>query len=297
MLRSDVERQRDYVAWADRMLEKGYFARAPVSGARQELDRLSHQLAVVEEEARVFRLFTAPKETRELESKIEGARATFEYQCARRKAHEDRLAALLKQAGKYTIRAPHDGMIVYPPIFEWMRRPLQPGVEVYQHEDILFLPDLSEIEVEVPYHETVAARVRVGMPADVRIAALPGRRFAGKVASIEMLPRSNYKGWDWTLQFFARVRLDRAPPGLLPFMSAEVRLDTGRVEDALVIPSGAMAVVGDRRCCYVLGPAGPERREITIGRSTPEFLEVTAGLREGERVVLDPGRDIPRATL
>lgn len=290
MLRADVERQRDYVAWADRMQEKGYFARAPVLSARQELDRLAHERSVAEQEARVFREFTAPKETRQLESQVEGAEATFEYQVARLKAHEERLAGLLKQAEKYTMRAPHDGMVIYPPIFEWRGEPLQPGAEVFQHEDILFLPDLSRLEVEVPIHESVGARVRVGMAADVRITALPGRRFTGKVVSIEMLPRSNYKGWDWTLQFFTRVRLDRTPPGLLPFMSAEVRIDTGRVEDALVIPAGAMAMVDDRRCCYVLGPAGPERRAITIGRSTPEFLEVTAGLEEGERVVLNPGR-------
>jgi len=297
MLRADLERQRDYVAWAERMHAKGYFARARVLGARQELDRLAHEQSVAEQEDRVFRDFTAPKEIRQLESEIEGGQATFEYQSARLKAHEERLAMLLKQAEKYTLRAPHDGMIVYPPIFEWRGLPLQPGAEVFQHEDILFLPDLSRLEVEVQIHESVGARVRVGMTADVRITALPGRRFTGKVVSIEMLPRMNIKGLDWALYYFARVRLDRTPPGLLPFMSAEVRIDTGRVEDALVIPAEAMAVVHEQMCCYVLGPAGPERRPITIGRSTTEFLEVTEGLKEGERVVLHPGRDIPRKGL
>lgn len=294
MLRADLERQRDYVAWAERMLEKGYFARAPVLGARQERDRLAHELSVVEQEARVFRDFTAPKEIREFESQIEGAQATFEFQCVRLKAHEERLAMLRKQAGKYTLRAPHDGMVVYPPIFAWRGEPLQPGAEVFQYEDILFLPDLSRMDVEVAIHESVGARVRLGMAADVRITALPGRRFSGKVVSIEMLPRENYKGWENRLHYFARVRLDRTPAGLLPFMSAEVRFDTGRVEDALVIPTEALTMVEDRRSCYVLGPAGPERRSITIGRSTPEFLEVVDGLAEGERVVLHPGRDLSR---
>ena len=77
-------------------------------------------------------------------------------------------------------------------------------------------------------------------------------------------------------------------------MSAEVRFDTGRVEDALVIPPGAMAMAEGQRCCYVLGTAGPERRALTIGHSTPEFLEVTAGLAEGERVVLHPRPEMLR---
>ena len=212
----------------------------------------------------------------------------------RLKAREERLAMLRKQAENFTIRAPHDGMVVYMPIFAWRGHPLQAGLEVFQHEELFFLPDLSQMEVEVSIHETMGPRVRVGTIAEVRILSLPGRRFSGKIVSMELLPRVNYKGWEMTLYFFARVRLDQTPPGLLPFMSAEVRFDTGRVEDALVIPAEAMTMADGRRCCYVVGPSGLERRAITIGHSTPEFLEVTDGLEEGEQVVLHPGPDGPR---
>jgi HlyD family secretion protein len=294
LLESDFGRQRQYVAWADRMLEKGYFSRAPVLSARQALDRIAHDRSVAQFESRVFRLFTAPKEIRQLESQVEGARATFGYQSMRLKALEERLAFLRKQAGSFTIRAPHDGMVVYVPAFEWRGRPLQAGTEVFQYEDLFFLPDLSRMEVEVAIHESMGARVRVGTTAEVRISSLPGRRFSGKVASMELLPRLNYKGWEMKLHFYARVRLDQTPPGLLPFMSAEVRFDTGRVEDALVIPVDAMAMVDGQRCCYVVGPAGLERRAITIRSATPEFLEVTDGLEEGEQVVLHPRPDSSR---
>ncbi len=294
LLNSDFERQRDYVAWAERMLEKGYFSRAPVLSARQELQRIAHQRSVAEQEFRVFRHFSAPREIRQLESAIEGAQATLGFQSMRRKAHEERLASLRKQAEKYTIRAPHDGMVVYVPLFQWMGIRLQAGAEVFQYEDLFYLPDLSRMEVEVAIHETMGARVRAGMPAEVRIAALPGRRFSGKVVSVEMLPRVNYKGWEEKMHFYARVRLDQTPPGLLPFMSAEVRIDTGRIEDALVIQVEALAMVDGQRCCDVVGPAGLERRAITIRNATPEFLEVTDGLEEGERVALRPRPERPR---
>ncbi len=293
LLDSDFERQRDYVAWAERMLEKGYFSRAPVLSARQALERIAQERSVAEHEFRVFRLFTAPKEIRQLESQIEGARATLGFEATRLEAHEERLADLRKQEEKFTIRAPHDGMVVYSPMFEWRGSPLRAGTEVFQHEDLFFLPDLSRMEVEVAIHESVGARVRVGMPAEIRIIALPGRTFSGKVVSIELLPRVNYKGWEMKLHFFARVRLDRTPPGLLPFLSAEVRIDTGRVEKALVIPAEAMAMDDGRRCCDVVGPDGIERRAITVRNATPEWLEVTGGLEEGEQVVLHPAADRP----
>jgi multidrug efflux pump subunit AcrA (membrane-fusion protein) len=69
-------------------------------------------------------------------------------------------------------------------------------------------------------------------------------------------------------------------------MSAEVKFDTGRVPDALVIPVEAMAVVDGQQSCYVIGSHGLERRAITTRRATTDLLEVTAGLNEGERVVL-----------
>jgi HlyD family secretion protein len=294
VLNSDWERQRGYVAWAERMLEKGYFSRASVLSARQALERLAHDRSVAELESRVFRLFTAPKEVRQLESQIEGARATFSYESMRLKAHEERLASLRKQAEKYTIRAPHDGMVVYVPAFEWRGRPLQAGTEVFQYEELLFLPDLSRMDVEVAIHESMGARVRVGTTAEVRITSQPGRTFSGKVVSMELLPRLNYKGWEMKMHFFARVRLEETPPGLLPFMSAEVRIDTGRVEDTLVIPVDAMAMVDGQRCCYVVGPDGLERRAIAIRGATPEYLEVIDGLEEGEQVVLHPGLEILR---
>lgn len=297
LLASDFQRQGQYVAWADRMLEKGYFSRAPVLSARQALERIAHDRSVAELESRVFRLFTSPKEIRRLESEVEGAQATFGYQSMRLKAYEDRLARFRKQAEKYVIRAPHDGMVVYVPMWEWRGIPLEAGAEIFQNEELFFLPDLSKMEVEVAIHETMGARVKVGTTADVRIMSLPGERFSGKIASMEMLPRVNEKGWEEKMHFYTRIRLDRTPPGLLPFMSAEVRFDTGRIENALVIASEAMAMVDGQRCCYVIGPDGLERRAITIRNATPDFLEVTEGLEEGETILLHPKPRNPRGDL
>ena len=194
------------------MFEKGYYSRAAVLGAAGA-GRIAHDRSVAEQESRVFRLFTAPKEIRRLESEVEGAQATFGFESMRLKAQEDRLTSLRKQAETYTIRAPHDGIVVYPPIFEWRDRPLGAGLEVFQHEELLFLPDLSRIEIEVSIHESKGAAVRVGMPAEVRITAQPGRIFSGRVASLEILPRVNYKGWEMRLNYFARSGSTRRPPG------------------------------------------------------------------------------------
>ena len=58
--------------------------------------------------------------------------------------------------------------------------------------------------------------------------------------------------------------------------------------NALVIPPQALAIERGREVCYVAGPDGPRRREVAIGRFSPEMLEVESGLAEGEEVLLDP---------
>jgi hypothetical protein len=46
-----------------------------------------------------------------------------------------------------------------------------------------------------------------------------------------------------------------------------------------------MSIVGGQPHCYVVVPGGLELRTITTGRSTIDYLEVTGGLSEGERIV------------
>jgi HlyD family secretion protein len=90
--------------------------------------------------------------------------------------------------------------------------------------------------------------------------------------------------------FMGHVRLDAIPEGLRPGMSAEVEIRTALRQDVLTIPPDALAVESGRDVCYVRNPDGLERREVKLGKSTRDLLEVVAGLEEGEEVVSDPTR-------
>jgi HlyD family secretion protein len=286
LLRSDFQRQADRLAWTEVMVGKGYASQAQLLTERQALARARHDLRKAEGEFDLFRRFEVPKEVRSLEGEIEKAATNDRVEADRLKAEQDRLAHIRKQIANCTLRAPQDGIVVYTNGYGWWATPLKPGDRAYQDEELFLIPDLSRMEAEVSVHETMAPRVRVGMKADVRIAAMGERVFPGRVVSIDLLPTTDWKGWDERLKrFLVRVRLDQTPPRALRFMSAIVRFDTGRVPDALVIPVEAMAVVDGRQSCYVAGSHGLERRAITTRRATTELLEVTGGLDEGERVV------------
>jgi HlyD family secretion protein len=285
--RSDSRRQADRVAWAEAMEVKGYLSKSQLLSERQALARIRHELRTAEGEFDLFRRFEIPRQIQTLRGQIETAEITQRVEADRLKAEQEQLAYYRRQIKNCLVRAPHDGVVVYANGNRWRSRPLEPGTRVYQDQVMFVLPDLSQMDVEVSVHESVGPRVRVGMKANVQLASLGNQVIPGRVVSIEMLSVVNWKEWDERLRhFIVRVRLDKTPPSALPFMSASVEFDTGRVSDALVIPVEALAVDHGRHSCYVIAEGGLEKRPITTRRATTDLLEVTAGLSEGERVIV-----------
>jgi HlyD family secretion protein len=287
LAKSDLERQADRLAWTETMFAKGYLSESKRLSERQTLAQARHDLRKAEGEFQVFRRFHVPKEVRTIRSRIETAQNNYRVAADRLKAEEDELAYLRKQIDQCIIRAPQDGVVVYTNGGKWWPHPLAPGTRVQQDQVLFVIPDLRQMEVEVSVHESMAPRVQVGMTASVNIASMGDRIIPGRVTSIDLLPSLSWKEWDERLRrFIVRVRLDKSPPSALPFMSASVQIDTGRVEDALVIPVEALAVVDGQQFCYVVADDGLHRRAITTRRSTTDLLEVTEGLNAGEHVVL-----------
>jgi HlyD family secretion protein len=285
---SDARRQADRVAWAEAMETKGYLSRSQLLSERQTLARAQHELRRTEGEFDFFRRFEIPGEIKRLQGQIETAEITQRVEADRLKAEQEQLTYYRKQIQNCIVRAPHDGVVVHAYNGRlWRMRQLEPGRKFYQEQVMFVLPDLNQMDVEVPVHEYLGPRVRVGMKANVELTLLGNQVIPGHVVSIEMLSVVNWREDDERVRnFIVRVRLDKTPPSALPFMSASVEFDTGRVDDALVIPVEALAVEHGRQSCYVIADQGLEKRPITTRRATRDLLEVTAGLSEGERVIL-----------
>jgi HlyD family secretion protein len=286
LTRSDYQNQVSRLAWTEAMHAKGYASKAQLIVERQALDKAGHDLRKVEGEFRLFRDYQAPKEILTLRGQVQIAEHNHSVETERLKAQNDRLAHTRKQVENCRVLAPHDGIAVHANKRAWWATRLDPGVRVYENQELFKIPDLSRMEIEVSVHETMGPRVRIGMRARVRVASMGDRVFAGRVASIIPFPIANEKEWDESLRhYLARVRMDDTPPGVLPLMSAVVEIDTGRVPGALVIPVEAMAVVDGLEFCYVRLPDGVARRRIVTRSATADLLEVTRGLSEGEQVV------------
>lgn len=73
-------------------------------------------------------------------------------------------------------------------------------------------------------------------------------------------------------------------------MFARVRIETGRIADALVIPRDSIQYRGGRAFVYVVNDTLIHRREIEPGLQSEGRVQVRSGLNPGDLLVIsDPG--------
>jgi len=285
---SDVKVADDRLAWSERMGAKGYASLRQIANDRESVLSATLRLKRAQTELDTYRRYTAPKNIVAFKAEVEKARKWFIHEAGDFEKSKVQLAYYRSLIERCTIRAPHDGFVIYangPFREEVERTPIEPGASVRQGQELFYFPDLSKMEVVAMLNESVVDRVRRGMPARVRFEGLGGRALEGRVEAVDSLPRRSVSDVPY---YPCRIALELTPSGLLPGMSAEVEVQVGRCQDVLAVPTEAVSVDRDRSICYVIGLSGPERREITPGRSTPDLIEVTDGLNEGESVVLNP---------
>jgi HlyD family secretion protein len=285
LARSDVQRARDRLNWTHAMKAKGYVSQGTVKS--DEFTAAQLELTLKQEEGAfdVFQKFTAPRTIRELEGAVLGAEANLDYQILRAQRHEGRLATLQQQVDACTIRAPHDGYVVYA---NDARREIyiEEGMPVRQNQKLFYLPDLNDMEVVALLNESVVNEVRSGMRARVHVEGMPNRTMWGLVTKVAQLAAPD---WRSDVRYFeGTVKLEAPLAGLKPGMTAQVELQMPERDNVLAVPSEAVTSDDGQDVCFVIQGDGLERRPVKLGRVTEAMTEVTEGLHEGEQVVMNP---------
>ncbi len=154
------------------------------------------------------------------------------------------------------------------------------GMYVKPATEVLTLADLSSVWLLVDVFERQSDWVRVGQPAEVRLGYLPGRVWEGEVEFV--YPTIDAKSR--TLQ--VRLRFDNPNEALKPDMYANVRIYAGPKDNVLSIPREALIKTADsQRVIVALEPGRFRAQEVVAGMESGDFVEIIAGLSEGDRVV------------
>jgi len=161
------------------------------------------------------------------------------------------------------------------------------GAAANAKASVVTLADMDSLQVEADVSEANLEKVRIGQPCEVQLDALPEVRFPAEVHMI--VPTADRS----KATVLVKVRFLGKDARILPEMSAKVaflersvRKDEQQPRTA-VNPAAVVAGNG-RKTVFVIRGNRVSETGIKTGASVGELIEVTSGLKGGEKVVLKP---------
>ena len=171
-----------------------------------------------------------------------------------------------------TLRAPVGGFV--------LEKNVLAGQKIMAGEALFKVADLSTVWVEGEVFEQDLASVRVGQTVHADLEALPGEQRLGRISYI--YPTLNPD----TRTVRIRVVLPNADLKLKPGMYATLRIAGTERSSVLTVPRSAVLSTGERSIVFVREANGQlAPREVMIGPSSDDRIEVLRGLAAGETVV------------
>ena len=160
-------------------------------------------------------------------------------------------------------------------------------------DDLIFRGTVDEIDV---------GRLKEGMPAEIKVGALPNARVEGVLARIWLKAEKeeNSTVFPVELEILSATEVDAAHPEAPPKpvilragYSANAEIIIEKRENVLLIPERVIEFSGDTaRVNVLLADNQVEERVIQTGLSDAIKIEVVSGLEEGMKVREKPPREI-----
>jgi multidrug efflux pump subunit AcrA (membrane-fusion protein) len=179
--------------------------------------------------------------------------------------------------GQYYKKSP-----VYAPISgSIISTPLKNGTTVSTNTTIAIVGDISNLQVTADIPERYVAVLKEGLKAEISVEAYPGVVFEATVSRVSPVVDTTSRTKEIVLHF--NKRDERVNAG----MFGKVKLYTQDYTDQVVMPSDALVQLNDENYAYVVKEDSTvERRKVVTGNSVDGKIQITEGVNEGEKVVI-----------
>jgi HlyD family secretion protein len=178
------------------------------------------------------------------------------------------LDGLSKILDNLTLRATIDGQLATP---HW-----EVGQAVTQGQSLGSIDVLGSYKVRVPIDELYLPRISTGLHATTDLA---GKTYNLVITYI--YPTITAGRFEVDMNFDGET-----PPGIRKGQSLRMRIELGQSSEELLLPVGGFYKDTGGNWVYVLDSENRAvRRDIKLGRKSPDYFEVLEGLKPGDKVV------------
>jgi HlyD family secretion protein len=145
--------------------------------------------------------------------------------------------------------------------------------------------ELSQgLEAIAKVPESDLGRLRIGLPADVRVDSFPDRRFPARIR--QLAPRAVKQ--NNVTSFEVKLELLNPPPELRIGMTADIDFQTGALPSRTLVPTVAVVTEKGRPGVLLVGKdRKPTFQPVELGVSSGKDTQILSGLSSGTRVFID----------
>jgi HlyD family secretion protein len=317
---------QDYLEWSQKLFNEKYLSKTQLQADQLALQRADLNLQVATNDALLLKKYMYNRQVAQLTSDVNQARMALERTKAKARANiaqakaglgakeqeyqrqQDKLTKIDDQITKGKLVAPTEGMVVYATSAggghgHENRQPLADGVQVWERQELIYLPRSTSTIAEVDVQEASLQKVHAGLPALVTVEALADKKLMGTVTRIAPLPDPQSMWMNPDMKIYkTEIALDTDDPTLRSGMNCKAEIIVEQHADAVYIPVETVLRVGGQPTVYVLNEDGEtEQRKVEIGLDDKSMVRVISGLREGELVLSTPplnaGATVPGSKL
>jgi RND family efflux transporter MFP subunit len=168
------------------------------------------------------------------------------------------------------VRAPFDGLVA--------ERTVSVGDYVTKGTKVAVVVRVNPLRIRLTVPEQFVNVVGLGQPVTFEVDAYPGREFRGIVRYISPTLEANQRA------LTVEAAVPNVDGALKPGFFATARLQQPVKTPATVVPAVAVRTIGGTSRVYVASGDHVEERIVTIGQTVDALVEITSGLKTGERV-------------
>ena len=198
---------------------------------------------------------------------------------AQRDALKNQLASAQARAGlshnnvsKTKVSAPFDGVVE--------EQLVAAGDYIKLGDPMFKLVSNAKLRAHLPFPESAAPRLKVGMPVRISSPLAPGSVIEGVVEDI----RPTVSEGNRAIDVIARLN---NPGELKGGGSVDAAVVTGQKEQAIVVPEQSVVLRPAGKVVYLIAEGKAKQQVVQVGSKQRGVIEITGGLSGGETIALD----------
>jgi HlyD family secretion protein len=193
------------------------------------------------------------------------------------------------QLDEFLIEAPSSGTVIEVKVEEG--EIISSGTSTVTGGTALMkIADLSKMLAKVKINEVNITQVKLGQIVDMRLDAVPGHVYHGKV--IQISPQGDRA--NNIVTFLTTIEVEDPDERMKPTMTANIDIISSELKNVLYVPVEVVSREGSNDVVYMNENGKRVAKKIKIAARTESYVVIKEGLTEGE-LVLRPGREQPQA--